>query len=78
MVQSYFDAVASVLQSGVVFILYYPNYSIFMGSQQSLPKGGTTRFNLSTQSLDSVISTFQVVDRDTQQVPILGPANANG
>jgi hypothetical protein len=63
MVQSYFDAVASVLQSGAVFKLYYPNYSIFMGGQQSLPKGGTTRFNLSTQSLDSVISTFQVQDR---------------
>jgi hypothetical protein len=78
MVQSYFDAVASVLQSGAVFKLYYPNYSVFMGGQQSLPKGGTTRFNLSTQSLDSVISTFQVVDREIQQAPILGQANANG
>jgi hypothetical protein len=30
MVQSYYDAVASVLQSGAVFKLYYPNYSVFM------------------------------------------------
>ena len=78
MPQSYFDAVASVLQGGAVFKLYYPNYSTFLGQAQSLPKGGTTRFNLSTQSLDMVISTFQVQDRDTQQAPILGPCNADG
>jgi hypothetical protein len=78
MPQSYFDAVASVLQGGAVFKLYYPNYSTFLGQAQALPKGGTTRFNLSTQSLDMVISTFQVQDRDTQQAPILGPANASG
>ena len=78
MPQSYYDAVASVLQSGAVFKLYYPNYSTFLGSSQPLPKSGTTRFNLSTQSLDMVISTFQVQDRDTQQAPILGQANANG
>ena len=78
MPQSYYDAVASVLQSGAVFKLYYPNYSVFLGTSQSLPKGGTTRFNLATQSLDMVISTFQVQDRDTQQAPILGPANTNG
>ena len=78
MPQSYFDAVASVLQGGAVFKLYYPNYSTFLGQAQSLPKGGTTRFNLSTQSLDMVISTFQVQDRDTAQAPILGQANASG
>ena len=30
MPQSYFDAVASVLQGGAVFKLYYPNYSTFL------------------------------------------------
>jgi len=78
MPQSYFDAVASVLQGGAVFKLYYPNYSTFLGQGVSLPRTTTTRFNLSTQSLDMVISTFQVQDRDTQQAPILGQANANG
>ncbi len=43
-----------------------------MSTSQSLPKGGTSRFNLSTQSLDMVISTFQVQDRGTQQAPVLG------
>jgi hypothetical protein len=49
-----------------------------MSTAQSLPKGGTSRFNLSTQSLDMVISTFQVQDRETQQAPILGLWGANG
>lgn len=78
MPQSYYQAVAGVLESGAVFKLYYPNYSSFMSSSQALSKGGTCRFNLSTQSLDMVISTFQVQDRGTQQAPILGLWNANG
>ena len=78
MPQSYFDAVASVLQGGAVFKLYYPNYSVFLGAGVTLPRSTTSRFNLSTQSLDMVISTFQVQDRDTQQAPILGQGNANG
>jgi len=57
MPQSYYQAVAGVLEAGSVFKLYYPNYSSFMSTAQSLPKGGTSRFNLSTQSLDMVIST---------------------
>ena len=57
---SYYQACADVLESGAVFKLYYPNYSTFMGTAQSLPKGGTTRFDISTQNLDMVISMFQV------------------
>jgi hypothetical protein len=77
MPQSYYQAVAGVLESGAVFKLYYPNYSSFMSTAQALPKGGVSRFNLSTQSLDMVISTFQVQDRGTQQAPILGLWGAN-
>ncbi len=72
MPQSYYQAVAGLLEAGSVFKLYYPNYSSFLSTAQSLPKGGTSRFNISTQSLDMVISTFQVQDRGTQQAPILG------
>ena len=43
-----------------------------------IPKGTTTRFNISTQSLDMVISTFQVDGRDVQQAPILGQHNKDG
>jgi len=70
--QSYYQAVASVLESGAVFKLYFPNYAVFTSNAQSLPKGGTTRFNISTQSLDMVISTFQAPDRGLNQAPILG------
>jgi hypothetical protein len=80
MPQSYSQAVAGVLEAGSEFKLYYPNYSSFMSTAQRLPKGGTSRFNLSTQSLDMVISisTFQVQDRGTQQAPILGLWVSNG
>ena len=78
MPQSYYQAVAGVLEAGSVFKLYYPNYSSFMSTAQALPKGGTSRFNLSTQSLDMVISTYQVQDRGVQQAPILGLWGANG
>jgi len=78
MPSTYYSAVASVLEGGAIFKLYYPNYSTFLGIAQGLPKSGTTRFNISTQSLDMVISTFQVQDRDTQQAPILGQANTTG
>lgn len=74
MPSSYYSAVASVLESGSVFKLYYPNYLTFTNTAQSLPKGGTTRFSISSQSLDMVISTFQASDRTTQQYPILGDA----
>ena len=71
MPSSYYDAVRSVLRSGATYKFYYPNYSCFQGIASS-NKSGTTRFTLSTQSLDMVIGTFQVPNRDTQQQPILG------
>jgi hypothetical protein len=37
MPQSYYQAVAGVLESGAVFKLYYPNYSPFMSTNQALP-----------------------------------------
>ncbi len=49
-----------------------------MSTTQSLPKRGTSRFILSTQSLDINISTFQVQDRGTQQAPVLGLWKSDG
>ena len=74
---SYYQAVASVLESGAVFKLYYPNYSVFLGTAIALGSGTTTRFNLSTQSLDMVIATRQVQDRGINQAPILGNPSTN-
>ena len=74
---SYYQAVASVLESGAVFKLYYPNYSVFLGTAIALGSGTTTRFNVSTQSLDMVIATRQVQDRGINQAPILGTPSTN-
>jgi hypothetical protein len=78
MPQSNYQAVAGVLEARSVFKLYYPNYSSFMSTAQALQKAGTSRFNLSTQSLDMVINTYQVRDRGVQQAPILGLWGSNG
>ena len=40
MPQSYYQAVASVLEGEAVFYLYYPNYSKFLGAAHALPKAG--------------------------------------
>ena len=42
MPQSYYQAVASVLEGGAVFKLNYLNYSTFLGTAHALPKAGTT------------------------------------
>jgi hypothetical protein len=49
-----------------------------MSTAQVLPKGGTSRFNLSTQFFDIVISISQVQDRKTQHTPKLELWEANG
>ena len=74
MPNTFYDAVKSVLQSGSVYKFYYPNYSCFQGIGTT-NKTGTTRFTLSTASLDMVIGTFIVPNRDTQCQPYLGNVN---
>jgi hypothetical protein len=60
----FYEAMANVLASGTIYKLYYPNYQIFTG-QSSSNKSGTTRFSISTKSLDYCIGTFQTQNRDT-------------
>ena len=60
----FYEAMANVLSSGVVYKLFYPNYQIFTG-QSTTNKSGTTRFSITTKSLDYCIGTFQVAARDT-------------
>jgi hypothetical protein len=64
-----YEAMSSVLASGVSYQLWYPNYSVFTG-QPTAGKSGTTRISLSTSSLEMVIGTFQVPARDAQDFPI--------
>jgi hypothetical protein len=60
----FYEAMANVLSSGVVYKLFYPNYQIFTG-QSTANKSGTTRFSITTKSLDYCIGTFKVAARDT-------------
>ena len=65
----FYEAMRNVLTSGAVYRLYYPNYSIFQGIGTT-SKSGTTRFSITTKSLDYVIGTFQIPSRDTITVPL--------
>lgn len=70
---SFYDAMASVIKSGQLYQIYYPNYSVFQGIPvDNASKNSTTRFSISTKSLDMVIGTFQVDNRDTIGFPMVG------
>ena len=71
MPQSFYDAMASVLSSGGMYQIYFPTYSVFQGNPTT-DKSSTTRFSLSTASLDMVIGTFQLPNRDTLDYPLVG------
>ena len=64
-----YAAMRDVLASGAVYKLYYPNYQPFQGAATS-SKTGSLRFNLTTESLNMLIGTFQVPTRDTLAVPV--------
>ena len=66
---SFYEAMRNVLSSGAVYRLYYDNYSIFSGIG-SASKSGTTRFSITTKSLNYCIGTFQLPNRDTIDAPL--------
>jgi hypothetical protein len=56
----------AVLASGSVYQYWFPSYTSFMGQPVNRNKTGTTRISLSTSSLEMLIGTFMVQNRDTQ------------
>ena len=66
------DAMTAVLASNSVYQYWFPSYTSFMGQPVTGSKTGTTRISLSTSSLEMLIGTFMVQNRDTQSYPILG------
>ena len=66
------DAMTAVLASGSVYQYWFPSYTSFMGQPVNGSKTGTTRISLSTSSLEMLIGTFMVQNRDTQTFPLLG------
>ena len=66
------DAMTAVLESNSVYQYWFPSYTSFMGQPVTGSKTGTTRISLSTSSLEMLIGTFMVQNRDTQSYPLLG------
>jgi hypothetical protein len=74
--QTVFDAMTSVLASGAVYQYWYPNYYSFTGTPVDGDKTGSMRASLTTSSLDMLIGTFLVQNRDEQKQPIIGNSTA--
>ena len=74
--QAVFDAMSSVLASGSVYQYWYPNYYSLTGTPVDVDKSGSMRASLTTSSLDMLIGTFIVQNRDTQKQPVIGNAVA--
>ena len=71
------DAMTSVLASNAVYQYWFPSYTTFMGQPVTGSKTGTTRISLSTSSLEMLIGTFMVQNRDTQSPFLLGDYTSN-
>jgi len=71
MPDSFYNAMASVLASGQTYQIYFPNYSVYQGIPTN-NKQSTTRFSIATKSLDMVIGTFTLPDRDVISNPLVG------
>ncbi len=65
----------AVLASGYVYQYWFPSYTSFMGQPVNGYKTGTTRTSISTSSLEMLIGTFMVQNRDTQTFFLLGDYN---
>jgi hypothetical protein len=81
MPEAFYQAQASLLSSGSVYKLWFPNYAVLTSTPVlALQKAGTHRFSISTRSLDWVIGTFKLPNFDTPQAPLISKiteTNAN-
>lgn len=72
MPEAFNQAQASLLSSGSVYKLWFPNYAVLTGnSVLARNKSGTHRFSISTRSLDWVIGTFKLPNYDTVSDPLI-------
>jgi len=82
MPEAFYQAQASLLSSGSVYKLWFPNYAVLTSTPVlARNKQGTHRFSISTRSLDWVLGTFKLPSFDTVSQPLIsklsGTANAN-
>lgn len=68
MPQSFFDEVRRDLMDNASYSIYYPHYNTFYGLANAT-KTQSTRFSISSQSLDYLVGTFLVANREISQLP---------
>ncbi len=71
------DAMTAVLESNSVYQYWFPSYTSFMGQPVTGSKTGTTRISLSKSSLEMLIGTFMVQNRETPSPFLLGDYTSN-
>jgi hypothetical protein len=72
MPEAFYQAQASLLSSGSVYKLWFPNYAVLTGTPVlAVNKAGTHRFSISTRSLDWVMGTFKLPNFDTPTTPLI-------
>lgn len=68
MPESFYDEVRRELINDATYSLFFPHYNTFSG-QAATTKANSTRFSISSQSLDYLIGTFLVTNREIPQLP---------
>lgn len=72
MPESFYQAQASLLSSGSVYKLWFPNYAVLTSTPVlGINKQGVHRFSISTRSLDWVMGTFKLPYFDTVEAPLI-------
>lgn len=78
MPEAFYQAQASLLSSGSVYKLWFPNYAVLTGTPViAVNKAGTHRFSISTRSLDWVMGTFKLPNFDIPTTPLISKINAD-
>jgi hypothetical protein len=78
MPEAFYQAQASLLSSGSVYKLWFPNYAVLTGTPVlAVNKAGTHRFSISTRSLDWVMGTFKLPNFDIPTTPLISKLNAD-
>lgn len=68
MPDSFYDDIRKELVNNATYSIYFPHYNTFYG-QAATTKANSTRFSISSKSLDYLVGTFLVSNRETNQLP---------
>lgn len=78
MPEAFYQAQNSLLSSGSVYKLWFPNYAVLTSTPVlARNKQGTHRFSISTRSLDWVMGTFKIPNYDVPALPLITKTSAD-